>query len=97
MHRSSNIIREKIKVPVELKKDDGTKFEGFVFVGGQERVMDLFNNKEPFLPFEHKDGRFGLINKRTIADVWPDDASRMGDTYTSPPSDAVAFRRVRQF
>ncbi len=93
MHRSNDIIRPKTKIRVQLQKDDGSTMDGFVFVGGQERVLDLLNNNEPFMPFEHEDGRFVMINKQAIAYAWPDDGTWMGESYASAPLSPVPFRR----
>jgi len=65
--------------------------DGYVFVGGQERVLDLLNNKDPFMPFEHEDGRFVMINKQAIAYAWPEDGQWMGDSYR--PAPATPIRR----
>ena len=59
--------------------------DGYVFVGGQERVLDLLNNSDPFMPFEHEDGRFVMINKQAIAYAWPEDGQWMGDSYQPAP------------
>ena len=93
MHRSSNVIRPKTKIRVQLQKDDGTTMDGFVFVGGQERVLDLLNNADPFMPFQHDDGRYVMINKQAIAYAWPEDDQWMGNTYSAPPSDNAGMRR----
>lgn len=93
MHRASNVIRPKTKIRVELQKDDGSTMDGFVFVGGQERVLDLLNNSDPFLPFQHEDGRYVMINKQAIAYAWPDDVQWMGETYASAPSNTAPIRR----
>ncbi len=94
MHRPSDVIRTKTKIRVELQTTDGAVLDGFVFLGGQERVLDLLNNKGTFLPFQLSDGRFVMINRQAVSNVWPDDAEWMGDTYMSPPVDSAPFRRV---
>ena len=93
MHRGSDVIRQKTKIRVQLQKDDGSAMEGFVFVGGQERVLDLLNNKEPFLPFQHEDGRFVMINKQAIAYAWPDDSQWMGNAFEAAPISPAPMRR----
>ncbi len=90
MYRSSDIIRPKTKIRVELQQGDGTALDGYVFVAGHERVLDLLNGKEPFLPFEHSDGRYVMINKQVIAFVWPQDENWMGATYKPAPLDPGA-------
>jgi hypothetical protein len=95
MHRSKDVIRPKTKIRVELQKDDGSLMIGHVFVGGQERILDLLNSKERFIPFEHEDGRYVMINKEAIAYVWPDDNHWMSDTFdAAPKSQSSAYRRV---
>ncbi len=95
MHRSSDIIRPKSKVPVELHRDDGTVLEGYVYVGGQERILDLLNNHERFIPFELPDGRILMVNKNAIVLVAPNDADRMKKAATAIPIDtARPLRRL---
>jgi hypothetical protein len=93
MYRSSDVIRPKTKIRVELQKGDDTIVEGFVFVAGQERVLDLLNSREPFLPFETEDGRYVMINKRVIAFVWPHDEQWMQTTYKAAPLEPALRRR----
>lgn len=93
MYRSSEVIRPKTKIRVELQRGDDTIMEGFVFVAGQERVLDLLNGKEPFLPFEMENGRYVLINKRAIAYVWPHDDQWMQTTYKAAPLEPASLHR----
>jgi hypothetical protein len=94
MYRSSEVIREKTKIRVEMKKGDGSTMEGFVFVSGHERVLDLLNNREPFLPFEMEDGSYVMINKQVIASVWPHDEQWMKGTYKAAQTiEAAPMRR----
>lgn len=89
MHRSSDIIRPKSKVAVELQKDDGEIIEGYVYVGGQERILDLLNNHERFIPVELSEGRMVLINKNAIVFVAPFDEERMSKSIRLPPTEPV--------
>ncbi len=90
MHRSSELIRPKSKVAVELHKDDGSVLDGFVYVGGQERILDLLNNHERFVPFELNDGTMIMVNKNAIVLVMPDDGDRMQQAYKSVPQDQMS-------
>ena len=87
MYRSSDVVRPKTKIRVEMHRDDGSVMEGHVFVAGHERVLDLLNNKEPFLPFETEDGRYVMINKAVISLIWPQDKQWMGSSYKAAPLD----------
>ena len=89
MHRSSDVIRPKSKVAVELQKDDGEIIEGYVYVGGQERILDLLNNHERFIPVELSEGRMVLINKNAIVYVAPFDEERMAKSIQLAPMEPV--------
>ncbi len=93
MYRSSDVIRPKTKIRVQLQQGDGTSLEGFVFVAGNERVLDLLNGREPFMPFETEDGRYVMINKQAIAFAWPHDEQWMQSTYGAAPADPSPLRR----
>lgn len=77
MHRPRDIFRAKEKVTVRLTLQDGAILTAQVFPGGTERVLDLINNGDMFLPIEI-DGHMQLINKNIIKWVTPDDSVRMG-------------------
>ena len=68
---------EKTKVPVDLLKMDGTQLECHVFAGSQERILDLMNGHDPFLPVELTDGQFSIMNKSVIQSITPSDRERM--------------------
>lgn len=86
MHRSSDVIRPKSKVEILLRREDGTTLQGHVYVGGQERILDLVNDRKPFLPFETRDGKMLLINKRSIAVIEPFDQERMQQSHRAAPT-----------
>jgi len=96
VYRSSDVIRPKTKIRVELQKGDGSILEGYVFVAGHERVLDLLNNDDPFVPFRCLDGRDVMINKQAIAFVWPDDQHWMESTYKPAPVDVGVRRTTRE-
>jgi hypothetical protein len=87
-------MRAKTRVPVDLLKMDGTQLKGYVFAGSQERVLDLMNNREPFLPIELSGGQFAIMNKSVIQSITPSDRERMegnveeahGSAIEAPPS-----------
>lgn len=88
MHRSADVMRSKDRIRVYLMKDDGEDVEGYMFAGGQERILDVMNRREPFIPFELVDGEILIINKKEIASVKPLDRERMNggndQTQTAP-------------
>lgn len=94
MYRPTEVMRAKTRVPVDLLKTDGTQLEGYVFAGSQERVLDLMNSREPFLPIELSDGQFAIMNKSVIQSITPSDRERMegsveevyGSAIEAPPS-----------
>ncbi len=94
MYRPTEVMKAKTRVPVDLLKMDGTQLEGYVFAGSQERVLDLMNGREPFLPIELSGGQFAIMNKSVIQSITPSDRERMegsveevyGSATEAPPS-----------
>ena len=52
---------------VEIILADGTRLEGQLFVGRDERVQDLLNDAKHFLPMKLQDQSVLLLNKASIA------------------------------
>jgi hypothetical protein len=69
-------IRTKTNVSVELVLVDGTRLEGSVFIGLDERVQDLLNDPKPFFPLRLASNEVLLINKTTVALCRPMEAAR---------------------
>ncbi len=87
MHRASDAIKHKVKVMVGLQKIDGSVLEGYVHLGGSERVLDLLNSGAPFLPLETQDDKFLLINKTAIIHVEPFDEEWMSSSVAVAPAE----------
>ena len=77
MHRPKEIIRHKETVIVRFKFGDAN-FTGTLFVGGQERVLDLLNGQGQFIPIQIE-SKVNMFNKNFIEWMVPDDVTRMGD------------------
>ena len=75
MHRPKEVFRSKESVGVRVVTTTET-FDGVVFPGGTERVLDLLNGKDQFIPMEIA-GRLRIINKNCILWAFPDDTARM--------------------
>lgn len=83
MYRTSDMIRPKTKIAVELHKTDGSVLEGHIYVAGSERILDVLNSLAPFLPIEVRSGKVLLVNKNSINVVEPFDEDWMeGDPIT---------------
>lgn len=67
-------IRTKANVAAELVLADGTRLTGSVFLGLDERMLDLLNAPAAFLPFRDEGGEMLLLNKSSIAVCRPLDA-----------------------
>jgi len=73
---------DKREQPVVLFLADGVVREGTVFLSpfsqlrsGPQTLLDLFHEKEPFMPFRGNDGRFTLLNKSAVTHLrYHDDA-----------------------
>ena len=76
MHRPRDVIREKEKVKVRFTIGGDMNLIAYVYAGGQERVLDILNGPEKFLPVEVH-GELRLINKDTILYIIPEDEDRM--------------------
>lgn len=61
--------RSKTKAKVNLRLDDGTTIEGFVFCSQGERVSDLLNDQREFMPFETDIGEIMMLRKATISSI----------------------------
>ena len=75
MHRPRDVIREKEKVKVRFMIGD-LNLVAFVYAGGQERVLDILNNDDKFIPIEVH-GEMRIIRKDAIQWLIPEDQERM--------------------
>jgi hypothetical protein len=75
MHRPRDLIKEKEKVKVRFMIGD-LNLVAFVYAGGQERVLDILNNDDKFIPIEVH-GEMRIVNKLTISWLIPEDQERM--------------------
>lgn len=64
-HRSR--IRSRIHTPVELILNDGTQLSGFLFIGTEQRVLDMLNEAPAFIAFKTQDQEIMLLAKAAIA------------------------------
>jgi DnaJ-domain-containing protein 1 len=62
---------QKVKLGIELEIDGGQRMLGHLFVNAQQRLPDLLNDPQPFLPFETHDGLIKIIRKSIIRSVTP--------------------------
>ncbi len=63
----------KRKVSCAVVTQDGTSLEGSLFLTGDQRVKDLLNGENAFIPLETFDGEIHLLNRATISRVVPHD------------------------
>ena len=75
MHRPRDLIKEKEKVKVRFMMED-LNLIAYVYAGGQERVLDILNGPERFMPVEVH-GELRMVNKDSIMWLIPEDAERM--------------------
>lgn len=66
----------KVKLPVEIQREDGAIMTGFLFLGQTARLSDTMNDNRIFLPFETALGRFCTLKKSSIVSVTPLDQQR---------------------
>ena len=75
MHRPKEVFRAKETVNVRVVTTTEI-FDGVAFPGGTERVLDLLNGPDQFIPIEIA-GRIRIVNKNLIIFVFPEDQDRM--------------------
>lgn len=63
--------KPKHKVSVVLETAAGKTYEGNFFISGDQRIKDLLNGAETFLPLETAGGDIYLINRSSISEVVP--------------------------
>jgi hypothetical protein len=62
---ASRIVKDVIEVEIILH--DGTKLDGKVFIGQEQRVQDLLNDANAFFPLLQPSGEILLIAKSAMA------------------------------
>ena len=70
------LIRPMTQIGVSLSLERGHEtyvMNGYVFAEEGSRVLNVLNDREPFIAFEHSDGAVELINKKKIISVTPKD------------------------
>ena len=68
---TSHSRQPKHKVACIILTTDGDSLEGSLFTTGDQRIKDLLNGENAFIPFEGFDGEIHLLNRATIARVSP--------------------------
>lgn len=66
-------IRTKVNAEVQLIMADGTQLTGYVFIGLDERVLDLMNDARPFFPLRLENQDIVIVNKAHVAVLKPID------------------------
>ncbi len=64
-------FRAKFGVKVEVTLIDGRKMCGDLFLNQDQRVLDLFNDDRPFVPFEDAGGSVRVLRKTAIMEIKP--------------------------
>jgi hypothetical protein len=59
-------IRRKVTVETELILEDGTTLPCEVFLSQGERVLDLLNDPNPFMPVRCANGEILLVSKKAV-------------------------------
>ncbi|MCH8216868.1 MAG: hypothetical protein IH892_08865 [Planctomycetes bacterium] len=65
--RFNDHVNPKVKVEVELTTVDDRRLRGKLYLAGDQRVSDLMNLQNPFVPFVTSDGNLLILNKSIIA------------------------------
>ena len=62
---------QRVKLAVDLEIDGGQRMLGHLFISSHQRLPDLLNDAQAFLPFESNDGLIKIIRKSIIRSVTP--------------------------
>lgn len=76
--------RSKKKVAVNIKLEEGTVLDGFVFCSQDERVSDILNDTREFLPFETPTGEVMMLRKGVISNILTREKSNRKNPPTNP-------------
>ena len=61
----------KKKMAASVVMNDGDMFDGHFFISGDERLKDVLNGNDDFLPFETLGGSIYLLDRKRIARAAP--------------------------
>jgi DnaJ-domain-containing protein 1 len=75
---------QKTKLPIELEIEGGQRMLGSLFVSSQQRLPDLLNDAQAFLPFETSEGLIKIIRKSIIRSITPLHQVTLPMTSTDP-------------
>ncbi len=64
-------LRTKYRVKVEVTLIDGSRMCGDLFLGIDQRLLDLFNDQRPFVPFEDANSEVRVLSKTAIMQIRP--------------------------
>ena len=78
---STQQSKPKSRIEAEVVLTDGGTLHGNLFVGQQQRLLDVLNDDRAFLPMELAENSIIIINKATIARIIPikEAASRIAE------------------
>jgi DnaJ-domain-containing protein 1 len=75
---------QKTKLAIELEIEGGQRMLGHLFVSSQQRLPDLLNDAQAFLPFETNEGLIKIIRKSIIRSITPLHQVTLPMTSTDP-------------
>ena len=61
--------KKKLRQDIIMTLSDGRQIDGKVFVGYNERILDVLNDKRTFIPIENDDGNLLIVSKDSIVSV----------------------------
>ena len=70
-YASTHNKKPKRQIPASVVTSDGEMFEGHFYASGDQRLKDLLNGENSFLPFQTLGGAMYILNRQMIARVVP--------------------------
>jgi hypothetical protein len=65
----SEKVTEKNECHVKITMEEDKFREGFLFLGEDERLVDVLNDDRMFLPFKSEEGQFSVLKKTSIIEI----------------------------
>lgn len=87
--------KKKLRQDISLKLSDGRKIDGKLFVGYNERILDVLNDKRTFIPVENDDGNLLIVAKTSIVSIDTHDVTAFASKAISSSSSAQSV--VQQY
>ena len=89
--------KKKLRQDISLKLSDGRKIDGKLFVGYNERILDVLNDKRTFIPVENDEGNLLIVAKASIISIDTHDVTAFASKAIASSSSSSSQPAVQQY